>query len=192
MSKLKGIGIATGLFLAVLLFLWIITGRWLEEGLKPVAKGKNNYAIVLGAKVNGTTPSLSLKYRLEAALDYAKKYEDVILILSGGQGPDEEISEADAMKTFLVSHGIDEDRLILEADSTSTYENFQFSSKLLPEDLNAITIITSDYHLSRSKKIAQEFGFEPDVVAAKTPKIIAFKVRTRERIALLKTYLIGN
>lgn len=192
MSKWKVIGLAMGLLLGVFIFLWIITGRWLAEGLKPVAHGENSYAIVLGAKVNGTAPSLSLRYRLEAALDYARKYENVKLILSGGQGPDEDISEAEAMKTFLVNHGIDKERLILEADSTSTYENFKFSKALLPEDITAITIISSDYHLSRAKKIAQKFELKPDVVAAKTPKIVNFKVRTRERVALLKTYIVGQ
>lgn len=192
MSKWKVIGLSMGFFLGVFIFLWIITGRWLSEGLEPKANGLNKYAIILGAKVNGTVPSLSLKYRLHAALEHVRKYPNTILILSGGQGPDEDISEAEAMKVYLLNNGIAEDQLLLEDQSTSTYENFKFSKALIPNDTMSLTIITSDYHLSRAKKIAHTLGFETDVVAAKTPKIIKFKVRSRERVALLKTYIVGK
>lgn len=192
MTKLKLLGLSISFLLILFIFLWVLTGRWINQGLEPKANGENKYAIILGAKVNGTLPSLSLKYRLEAALEYAEKYPHIILILSGGQGPDEDISEAEAMKVFLTSNGISEERLILEDTSTSTYENIELSLALLPDTINSITIITSDYHLSRAKIIAQKFNLTADVIAAKTPKIVQLKVRTRERIALLKTHLVGK
>ncbi len=83
----------------------------------------NDYAVILGAKVNGEIPSLSLQFRLDAALEYAIQYPHVYLILSGGQGPGEHISESEAMKRFLVKNGIQEERLLIEDLSTSTYEN---------------------------------------------------------------------
>lgn len=192
MKKYKIISLVGSLFFIFCIFLWLLTGKWLNSGLEPKAKGDNDYAIILGAKVNGTIPSLSLQYRLESALKYAYDYPNVTFILSGGQGPDEDISEAEAMKNYLLNHDITEDRLILENKSTSTYENFIFSKALLPGSVNTITVISSDYHLARAKKIASEIGFKTDVIAAKTPRIVQFKVRTRERIALLKTYLIGK
>ena len=95
--------------------LWLLTGKWLEDGLKPEADGTNEYAIVLGAKVKkGNIPSLALRYRLEAALEYAEAYPDIKLVVSGGQGPDEDIEEAIVMKDYLVEHGIEEERIILE------------------------------------------------------------------------------
>ena len=54
-----------------LIFLWILTGKWMADGQKPVADGTNEYAVILGAKVNGDVPSLSLRYRLDVALGYA-------------------------------------------------------------------------------------------------------------------------
>lgn len=161
-------------------------------GQSPLAKGDNKYAIILGAKVNGRVPSLSLQYRLESALEYAKQHPHVIFILSGGQGPDEDISEAEAMKRYLLEYGVSEDRLIIEDQSTSTYENISFSKRLLPGSIQNVTIITSDYHLARSKKIASNLGLETDVIPAKTPKVVEAKLRTRERLALLKTAFFGK
>lgn len=184
------------LSIVILLFIgatiWILTGKWMNEGQYPKANGTMEYAIILGAKVNGTTPSLSLKYRLDAALEYGKQYPHVMFILSGGQGPDEDISEAEAMKNYLVAHGMEEERLILEDQSTSTYENIAFSKKLLPDHITGVTVITSDYHLARTQKIAKELGLETDAVPAKTPKSVENRLKTRERLALLKTMIVGK
>ena len=185
--------VRSGLLLAALgLFLWALTGYWMGEGLKAKADGKNEVAIVLGAKVNGEVPSLSLRYRLEAALAYGEAHPQVKFILSGGQGPDEAVSEAEAMRRYLVEHGIAEDRLLLESVSTSTYENIKNSKELLPEGVSAVTLITSDYHVARARKIAANLGLTTDAVAAKTPQIVKAKLKTRERLALLKTYLMGK
>jgi len=180
------------LFLLLCIFLWVLTGKWIAEGKKPKADGTNKYAIVLGAKVNGETPSLSLQYRLEAALKYAREHPHVILILSGGQGPEEFIPEAEAMKRYLTAHGIEEDRLLLESESTSTYENILFSKRLLPKSADRVTIITSDYHLARARKLARGLGLETDAAEAKTPKIVEWKLTSRERLALLKISIFGK
>ncbi|MEI4769923.1 YdcF family protein [Psychrobacillus sp. FJAT-51614] len=173
--------------------LWTLTSKWMEDGLNPKADGSNEYAIVLGAKVKkGNVPSLSLRYRLESALAYANEYPHVTFVLSGGQGPDEDIEEAVVMRNFLLDNGISEDRLIIEDQSTSTYENLLFSQELLPENVKSVTIITSDYHLQRAKILAKKLDWETDVVAAKTPEVVEAKVRLRERAALLKTYIVGK
>lgn len=180
------------LVIFIVIFLWILTGSWIEDGLEPIADGSNDYAVILGAKVNGEIPSLSLQFRLDAALEYAIQYPHVYLILSGGQGPGEHISESEAMKRFLVKNGIQEERLLIEDLSTSTYENLLYSTELLPGSEDEITIITSDYHLARAKNIAQSLGFQTDVVVAKTPKVVELKLKTRERLALIKTVIVGR
>lgn len=173
--------------------LWMLTSKWLNDGLEPKANGSNEYAIVLGAQVKkGNIPSLSLQYRLESALAYAIENPHVKLVLSGGQGPDEDIEEAVVMRNFLLENGIAGDRLIVEDQSTSTYENLLFSQELLPDDVDSVTIITSDYHLHRAKLLARKLDWDTDVVAAETPKVVAAKVRFRERLALLKTYIVGK
>ncbi len=174
------------------LFLWWLTGKWMDEGVEPAADGTNDYAIILGAKVKKDSLSLSLQYRLDAALQYANDHPHLTIILSGGQGSDEPISEAEAMRRFLTENGIAEGRLILETASTSTYENILFSKKLLPSEIQSVTIITSDYHLARARKIAANLGLASDAVSAKTPKVVAAKLTVRERIALVKTYIVGK
>lgn len=180
------------LVVALGIFGWWLTGKWIAKGLEPIADGRNEYAIVLGAKVKKDSLSLSLRYRLDEALAYANEHPHVTLILSGGQGSDEPMSEAEAMRQFLTENGIAEDRLILEAASTSTYENILFSKKMLPTDVDAITIISSDFHLARAKKIAESLGLTSDVVAAKTPKVVEAKSNVRERLALVKTLIMGK
>lgn len=172
--------------------IWVLTNKWMADGVYPQANGTNEYAIILGAKVNGETPSLSLKYRLDAAIQYAELYPDVQFILSGGQGHDEDISEAEAMHRYLTEHGINSDRLIMEEQSTSTYENILFSKQLLDDTVSSITIISNDFHLYRAQYIAKKLELQTDVVAAKTPKIVESKSRFRERLALIKTIIVGK
>ena len=179
---------------AVLLGLgtWLWLGKWMADGQKPLADGSNEYAIILGAKVNGEKPSLTLRYRLEEALAYAESHPDVKFILSGGQGPDEDIAEGEAMRRFLTGYGVQEEMLLLETESTSTYENILYSKKLLPEDVYEITIITSDFHLARARKIAENLNLQTDALPAKTPQSVEAKHHIRERLALIKTVVVGK
>lgn len=175
-----------------LLAWWISTTYVMNEAQSKRATGTYSYAIILGAKVNGTTPSLALRYRLDAALDYARQYPHVTLVLSGGQGPDEGISEAEAMHNYLTANGFPEARMILEDQSTSTYNNLENTKKLIPQNVTGITLITSDYHVARAGILAKKAGYEWDTIPAKTPKVIEAKVRFRERLALLKTWIAGK
>ncbi|WP_252502519.1 YdcF family protein [Sporosarcina sp. Marseille-Q4943] len=193
MKKTMKLGMTIGIAVVLLCFgTWLLLGKWMADGQKPVADGSNEYAIILGAKVNGETPSLTLRYRLEKALSYAETYPDVNFILSGGQGPDEDIAEGEAMRRYLTENGVKEERLLLETESTSTYENLLYSKKLLPKDVNAVTIITSDFHLARARMIAASLDLETDAWPAKTPKSVEAKHHIRERLALIKTVIVGK
>ncbi|GKV70041.1 hypothetical protein NCCP2716_25390 [Sporosarcina sp. NCCP-2716] len=171
---------------------WFGTGHAMKSAQRNVAAGGSPYAIVLGAKVNGTQPSKSLRYRLEAAYDYAEKYPDVTLVLSGGQGEDEDISEGVAMAEYLTARGLPQERLIVEDQSTSTYENLVNSKRLLPPGTAAVTLITSDYHVARAGMLAKKVGWDWDAVSAKTPQSVKMKTGIRERLALLKTWVVGK
>lgn len=162
-------------------------GYVMKEGQKPIADGTANYAIVLGAKVQANgQPSKSLKYRLDAAYDYAKKYPHVNLIVSGGKGDDEPESEAAVMRNYLIKRGIDDAKISVEDASTSTYENIKFSSVKIPLNEKKITIISNDFHLARAKMIAENLGFnDVDVVGAATPKSVEQKLRVREKAGLI-------
>ena len=123
-----------------------------------------DYAIVLGAGVNGTEPSRSLLARLEAALDYSDRDKDTVFILSGGQGPGEDISEAQCMKTWLEERGVDPERLITEDKAGSTLENIKFSREIImerePGYSGNVCIITEGYHMLRARLMAMDNGLE--------------------------------
>lgn len=178
------------LAMSSVVYIWL--GEEMKQGVQPAANGTATYMIVLGAKVKpGGIPSLSLKNRLEEAVKYLKKYPRVKVIVSGGKGEDEDRTEASVMLKYLQDNGIETNRIVVEDQSTSTYENLLFSKELLPKETKKITIVSNDFHLKRAKYLAESLGFEVDVVAAKTPKSVELKLTLREKAALLKTYVFG-
>ncbi len=134
--------------------------------------GNFQYVVVLGAKVNGTEPSLALWDRLNAAEEYLKSHPDVIAVLSGGQGPDEGMTEASCMFRELVERGIEPERLWLEEKSTSTWENLNFSLDIIEEKTGqrpeSIGLLSSEYHLYRAGLFARECGVTASGVPART------------------------
>jgi len=130
------------------------------------------YMIVLGAKVNGTEPSVSLNDRIRTADAYLKAHPDTIAILSGGQGPDEGISEAECMFRELTERGIAADRLWLEDQATSTWENLQFSLNMIEEKTgtrpDTLGLLSSEYHLFRAGLFAKDCGVSAVGIPAKT------------------------
>lgn len=153
--------------------------------------GTIDYIIVLGARVKGETPSLSLEYRIDAAANYLLEHSNCIAILSGGQGNGEDISEAEAMKRGLIEYGISSSRLILEDTSTNTKENIAFSKELIPSHLKSGAVVTNDYHLYRTIKIAEKQDLNLIGIPAKTPKIARLKSHIRE-YAAITSYRIKN
>ena len=153
------------------------------------------YLLVLGAGVNGTTPSLSLYNRLSAALGYLIENPDAVAIVSGGQGPGEDITEAEAMRIWLESAGIAPERIIKEEKATSTMENLSFSLDII-ESLGGdrsgrVAIVTSEYHLYRAKSMAASLGAQPLGVAAKTtlPVLkINYFIREAFAVAYMKVF----
>lgn len=148
-----------------------------------------DYIIVLGAKVNGTVPSLALQYRADAAAEYLKDNPNTIAVASGGRGPGEEITEAEAISRILQDHGIEESRIIKESKSTSTIENLTFSKALLPPSAKKGLIVTNDFHIYRSCMIAQDLGLDAKGLAAKTPASAILKSYTREYLAITNYYV---
>ena len=102
-------------------------------GNTATATGQEQTLIVLGAGLRGEHVTGLLARRLDAAYDYYQKNPDVLIVVSGGQGPGESIPEAVAMERYLVQRGIPDSQIWAETESTSTEENFLFSQKLLQE-----------------------------------------------------------
>lgn len=121
-----------------------------------------NAVIVLGCQVRGDTPSSMLAFRLIAAEEVLNAHPDAVCVVSGGKGNGENISEAEAMKRFLVDRGIDESRIIKEDKSVSTRENFRFSVEMLKERgiTDGVVAVTNDFHQFRADLYARENGLK--------------------------------
>jgi uncharacterized SAM-binding protein YcdF (DUF218 family) len=147
-----------------------------------------DYLIVLGARVKGTIPSLVLKARIDTAAEYLRKNENSLVIASGGKGPGEDISEAENIKEELLKRGIEANRILLEDQSTDTYENIQFSKAKIPKSKKKGIIVTNNFHLYRAVSIAKDEHLTIYGLPAKTPKSAIIKSYTREYLAITKYY----
>ena len=140
-----------------------------------------------------TSVSESLK---QDTLRLFNVHKDIKVIASGGAGKGEKISEAEAIKRELIKNGIDETRIIKEDKSKSTIENLKFSLEKINENRVAnnkninekvkVLIVTNGYHLYRSKKTAELFGYEAYGLPAKTPLISIPKSYLREFLSIIK------
>lgn len=156
-------------------------------------KMEADFLIVLGAKVNGTNPSLILKYRIEEADKYLQEHPDTKVVVSGGKGPDEGISEAEAMKNGLLKRGIDENRIIIEDKSTSTKENLAFSKEYIDCEKDKVLVVTTDFHVMRAVGIAKQEGYEQvDGLPAKSVWYLIPTNYLREFLAVIKDKIVGN
>ena len=185
--------LAAGFVLFAALETMVIRGSLAEKTDAPVSA-----VIVLGAGVNGETHSLSLRTRIDAAAAYLARHPDVPVILSGGQGPGEAITEAECMRRALVSRGVDEARLQLEERSASTEENLRFSREMLEGlgvDLTQrVAIVTSDYHLCRARLM---WGGASTAVPAHMPSALYFRCLSvnyfiREAFGLAAYFVYGG
>ncbi len=154
------------------------------------------YLIVMGAAVHGSVPSLSMIERTEAALAWLEEHPAGIAVVSGGQGPDEDLNEADAMKDYLTARGVDPARILREPEATSSYENILFSLRVIGENggdpAGRIALCSSEYHLHRMNLIASSLGCEPVDVAAVTGHIsLRLNYFIREAFALWKVWIFG-
>ncbi|MEF2095196.1 YdcF family protein [Bacillus sp. CFBP9009] len=148
-----------------------------------------DYLIILGARVKGSVPSLSLQYRIDKAAEYLSANNQTVAIVSGGKGPGEEISEAKAMQLGLIAQGIEEARIMMEDKSTTTQENIVFSKELIPDTAATGLIVSNDFHIYRAVEIAKREGLDMKGMPAKTPKVSLLKSYTREYLAITKYYL---
>lgn len=152
--------------------------------------------IVLGSGIRGETLTVGLKNRLDAAIQYHENNSDAVIVVSGGQGPQEDITEALAMERYLLSMGIPQENIIKEEQATSTYENFVYTKQLLDAHFDgaySVTYVTNDYHIYRAGAIARSAGFETVThCSSETPWYSVVPSCVRECIGVMKFWLLGN
>ncbi len=192
-AGLRGVlSAARGLLLiGILVCVWI--GSGIIGGMRTKPEQDLDYVIVLGAQVRGSTVSRALKKRLDCALEYAQQNPDTVFLLSGGQGPGEDITEADAMCSYLTEHGLPKERLILETRSTTTEENLRLCAEILDLHEQNVGILSNNFHVYRAGKMAELQGYQNvSLIPAPSDPIMQPHYILREIFAVLFAAVRGT
>ncbi|ANZ98441.1 MULTISPECIES: YdcF family protein [Brochothrix] len=150
-----------------------------------------DFIIVLGCGLNGDKVTPLLASRLNTAKRFYLKQKHrttpPLIIVSGGQGPDELVAEATAMKHYLIEQGIPEKHLIIEDKSTTTEENLRFSKKIMDglKDTYSSIFVTNNYHTFRAGIFAKRVHLDSGGIGAHTAPYYLPTAFVREYIAIL-------
>ena len=198
-GRLKRVILA--LLLAGLLSLTLLEGAVIA-GCNSDIKDQPDAVIVLGANLWGTAPSPALRNRLDAALDYLDELAQEgcypVVVVTGGQGDDEVMTEAACMALYLQDHGLDEDRILREDTSTNTAENLKNGKAVLERagiEVQSVTIVSNDFHLTRVRLLSGRLlpQWNCSTLAAPMPDAkSALYSYLREAAALIKSFLLDR
>lgn len=176
-----------------LIILEILMGLISVQGQRDPAALQSDAAIVLGAQVRGNVPSMALRSRLDAALEFMEENQTAIVFVSGGKGDGENIPEAQAMYNYLEAHGAEMSRVYMEPESRTTLENLRNTKALAEEmgvSLDGLCIITGEFHMSRAMFLASRLGIDSVSYSGQTrPWIFKMNYYLREIPAYLKAIL---
>ena len=172
--------------------LWVVLAGGHSE-----MEAEPDTMIILGCMVYEWGPSILLQDRLNTALDYLEDHPDTTVIVSGGQGADEHISEAQAMHDYLVEHGFPSEQILLEDRSTNTYENLRFSNSVIAghgiDVTDDIVVVSNDFHLARVRMLFKRVhggDYHLYTLAAPTSHLPSrITMYIREPLALIKSFL---
>jgi len=164
-------------------------------GRRSTADYTEDVAIVLGGGIRQGEVRPTLQMRLDQALAYHQRNPAAMILVTGGTGYGQEISEAEAMARYLIARGIPAEQILLEDAAHSTYTNMSFSQEILDKHFNEpfrAAIITSDFHMFRSARFAQNVGIDATIYPAGTPWIGQPFYYLREVAAVIKMWAIGR
>ena len=150
-----------------------------------------DYVIIHGCGLSGgQRMTRLLSNRVDKALEiYRRCRQKPILIPSGGQGPDEKISEARAMTDYLLAQGVPAEHILPEDRSETTRDNLLNSRDLILErpGRKKTALVSSNYHVYRCLRLAREMGFRCTGIGAKVAFYYWPSALIREFIAIFVT-----
>ena len=175
--------------------------------------GEPGVMVVFGCKVETWGPSILLQDRLDTALTYLNDHPDTLVVVTGGQGDDEHVTEARAMYDYLTAHGADGENIFLEDRASNTWENVNYTLDLMGEaggTMNAATgeadnrmnpggevlLVSSGFHLARIKMLWARAGGQADNVSTLAAPVShvpsAVQMFFREPLALVKSFVFDR
>ena len=193
-------------FMALLFYSWVY--RLLPR------RRQYDYIIIHGAGLDGPRPTPLLAGRIDKALElWNKQHQHGKFVVSGGQGADEIVSEAQAMRDYLLEKGVPAAAILMEDKSTTTWENLRYSLAVIradrtsaaaddapaggsvtsndaPADSEFTTaVVTSDFHVFRCAEYAHNLGIKADGIGSHTKGWYWPTAFIREFIAITKAHL---
>ena len=145
-----------------------------------------DYIVVLGAGVIGTRVTPLLAARIERGIELLHSNPGAVLIMSGGQGPGEDIAEGEAMARYAEEQGVGREKIVIESRSRSTEENLLFSSRLMEKDRPRVVVVTTSYHVFRALLLAKQQGLKCVGFGAKTKWYFTLNALIREFAGYLR------
>lgn len=180
---------------AIGIVIFLICGILMGTAISDKEHTEADALIVLGAALHGDRVTWVLSNRLDSAIEYLEMHPETTVVVSGGQGSGETRPEGDAMRDYLVAHGVDEKRILVENKSTNTRENFEFSMKLIEEHLGedvSVAYVTTDFHVYRAGRVARSLGIEAKGIAAPDVWYIRINNFMRESVGITVYWLRGQ
>lgn len=170
---------------------------WVAMNNDSRISGEPKTLVVLGANLWNHEPSPILMERLECAADYLNAHPETNVVVTGGMGDDEPISEASCMARVLEERGVAAERILLEEAATNTFENLKNTKKLLEErgeSTENLLVVSSNAHLARVRLLARRNGLRISTLSAPMPGGSSYKLYfcLRECAALVKSFLLDR
>ena len=148
--------------------------------------------IILGSGLFGDKVPPLLAQRLDKGLAIYEKFNrKPVIIVSGGQGDDELISEAEAMTRYLMEKGVPADSILLENKSRTTFENLTFSKQLMLAhglEQDRVVLVTNSFHALRAGIYMKQVGLKGRSIGSRTAFYFLPSAWIRETAGLIRIY----
>ncbi len=179
--------LAVGVFFAAMITVIAVRGG------QDSAAGTEDYILVLGCGIRGEEVLPTLRARLDRCMEYMAQNPQATVVVSGGRGRRETVSEAAAMKKYLAGRGIDPARIITEEHARDTRQNMRFSRHIF-DSLAAgrpysVACVTSRYHVMRSAALARREGLDARFAGARTAWYLWPSAYFREVLSVVKYWI---
>jgi len=157
---------------------------------------KPDYIMILGGGISGKNMLLVQLQRTQEALKYIKQNPGIKVIASGGQGRGEDISEAEAMRIYLVQHGVKNEDIIKEEKSKNTVGNMKYTREILKKidgrKTIQLAVVTSNFHVFRAKFLAKRYGFQVEGIPAPVNYLLLPNYCVREYLGVVKSFIFDR
>ena len=145
--------------------------------------------LVFGAEMRENGPSPMLARRCEKAFELSQKYPDAKIIVSGWKGPGDYSNEAEGMRDYLLTLGVENDRIIIEPEASDTLENILFSLPYIGD--GTVAVVSDDFHLLRIGIISRVAGVKAIPVSCSVSTFRGLRFWFREELAIAWSLLHG-